>query len=234
MKLTGTLALAGALALTAGSTAFAATLDDFNRPDSATLGPGWTQQAGSAGIVGGQAFSEGTQQSLATFNGGTGNTVSFDISNPTDTDGYVAAVLGWGSAFDYFVKVQANSGNQVAGDDAVFNTFSFGHGNNFDDTFDLLSSNFTAAHVVVSVVGTLATLDITPNVGAEQIYTHNYGPGLSGGAIGLGFDFDPHADNFGGAAVNGGVPEPASWALMLLGFGGLGAALRARRRLALA
>jgi hypothetical protein len=35
--------------------------------------------------------------------------------------------------------------------------------------------------------------------------------------------------------TNGGVPEPATWALMLLGFGGLGAALRsARRRQALA
>ena len=34
--------------------------------------------------------------------------------------------------------------------------------------------------------------------------------------------------------LNGGVPEPASWALMLLGFGGLGAALRQRRRAALA
>jgi PEP-CTERM motif len=32
----------------------------------------------------------------------------------------------------------------------------------------------------------------------------------------------------------GGVPEPASWALMILGFGGAGAALRSRRRQAVA
>lgn len=31
--------------------------------------------------------------------------------------------------------------------------------------------------------------------------------------------------------VDGGVPEPASWALMLLGFGGIGAILRRRPRL---
>jgi hypothetical protein len=32
--------------------------------------------------------------------------------------------------------------------------------------------------------------------------------------------------------LQGGVPEPVSWALMVLGFGGLGAALRNRRRMA--
>lgn len=33
-----------------------------------------------------------------------------------------------------------------------------------------------------------------------------------------------------GIIINPGVPEPATWAMMLMGFGGLGAALRARRR----
>jgi len=36
------------------------------------------------------------------------------------------------------------------------------------------------------------------------------------------------ADNFAGRTV--AVPEPASWALMILGFGGVGAMVRARRR----
>lgn len=35
---------------------------------------------------------------------------------------------------------------------------------------------------------------------------------------------------FTDATVGGGVPEPATWALMLLGFGGAGAAMRAARR----
>lgn len=42
---------------------------------------------------------------------------------------------------------------------------------------------------------------------------------------------------YGGNGIpvrNDGVPEPAAWALMLLGFGGIGAAMRSRRKVAFA
>lgn len=39
-------------------------------------------------------------------------------------------------------------------------------------------------------------------------------------------------DNINVGAANGGVPEPASWAMMLGGFGAIGAAMRRRRKAA--
>jgi hypothetical protein len=51
---------------------------------------------------------------------------------------------------------------------------------------------------------------------ADAVKTVNFTSGSSNA-----FEFDKLA---------GGVPEPASWALMILGFGGAGAALRGQRR----
>ena len=51
------------------------------------------------------------------------------------------------------------------------------------------------------------------------------------GPTGLRVEMTGTAD---AAAVPGGVPEPATWAMMLMGFGGLGALLRRRRGLAAA
>jgi hypothetical protein len=45
------------------------------------------------------------------------------------------------------------------------------------------------------------------------------------------FDGPQYGLRYGGVAFNA-VPEPAAWALMLMGFGGLGGALRARRKAA--
>ena len=46
----------------------------------------------------------------------------------------------------------------------------------------------------------------------------------SGGPTGVRVEMSGTADRLGG-----GVPEPASWAMMLVGFGGMGALLRSRR-----
>ena len=212
----------------AGPTAFATVLDDFNRPDGG-LGADWTQQVGASGIAGGQAY--GSDESLATFNGFAGNTVSFDIANPTSGTSYVAAVLGYGGGANYFIKVQNNARNNSTG----FDFYAFYDGNNGNGAFGYLTTPFTSAHVVVTVIGTLATLDIDPNVGAHQHYQSNYGSGVGGGgANGLGFFGGALADNYDSTTTLAGVPEPASWALMLLGVGGVGATLRGRRRPALA
>lgn len=71
---------------------------------------------------------------------------------------------------------------------------------------------------------------------ADPNYSHGFfilGPG----AHSLTGIFDGVITNGDGDFIiksSGGVPEPAAWALMLVGFGGLGAALRSRRRMALA
>ncbi|HZZ30512.1 MAG TPA: PEPxxWA-CTERM sorting domain-containing protein [Phenylobacterium sp.] len=62
------------------------------------------------------------------------------------------------------------------------------------------------------------------------------------GGVALNAGFKPFGDigdtidglAFLGEATGGGVPEPSTWALMLLGFGSLGAALRNRRSVAAA
>ena len=56
----------------------------------------------------------------------------------------------------------------------------------------------------------------------------------SHGAIGVGLGANDPASLYGGGAISASigtlaVPEPASWAMMLMGFGALGAVLRQRR-----
>ena len=51
-------------------------------------------------------------------------------------------------------------------------------------------------------------------------------PLLTGADVPGGALTGPHGLDF----VAGVVPEPATWAMMLLGFGGLGATMRQRRK----
>jgi hypothetical protein len=57
--------------------------------------------------------------------------------------------------------------------------------------------------------------------------------GLSG-EVYVGYWDSIYSDNSGTQSLSISVPEPAAWALMLVGFAGLGVALRTRRRLAAA
>ena len=210
------LILAAVASLLAGA-ANADVLDNFNRPDAGTLGSAWTQLSGVASVASNQAT--GSDFAFSILNGVSSDSVSFDIHNNGESLQYIAAVLGYSAGSNYYIKIQNNNG-------AGFNTFGFYRGNGITQYFNYLSSDFYNAHIVVSGVGSVYSLDITPDVGASQHYSYDYGVVYDGTGVGLGFYGPASADNF--AIPGSDVPEPASWALMIVGFGLVGAAARRR------
>lgn len=77
----------------------------------------------------------------------------------------------------------------------------------------------------------------TVNQGASSFFNYTYTASDTAPTL-LRFDFrqDPAWWGLDDISVEGpaGVPEPGTWAMMLLGFGGIGVAIRRRRRLTLA
>jgi hypothetical protein len=69
--------------------------------------------------------------------------------------------------------------------------------------------------------------------GGTAFYRIDAGAGISGLTLNPPF---PATSNLlvYGTGPGGGVPEPATWAMLILGMGGVGAALRSRRRQGLA
>jgi hypothetical protein len=113
---------------------------------------------------------------------------------------------------------------------------------------NLLSGVFSAAYIKglgnsgsANLASTLGTLSYTSDVETFA----NLAPGTEEFAFNMLADRSAFTAILGkalsGFTANGGgnfsfatIPEPSSWLLMVAGFGGLGAALRARRRNALA
>lgn len=219
------LMMAALAALLCTTAANATVTDDFNRADALTIGDNYEVQNGNFRISGNQAITTNFV-SLATYNNSTSANAGLDASlRGVDSGSYVALSFGYGTANSYFIKVQDNNG------DGFFDMYGFDSGNN-DLNGPFLGLNpFQTGKIDVSVAGTVATLSIFAN-GATQSYSFNYGYAPGSTRVGFGLNRLGVADNFRFDAVTGGtaVPEPATWALMIGGFGLAGTAARSRRR----
>jgi hypothetical protein len=218
-----TLAIA-LLALTGANAAQAAVTDDFNRVNAPTLGANYTVQNGSFRISGNKADTTNFV-SLATYNNSASDSASLDVSlRGFDSGSYVALSFGFDSPNSYFVKVQDNNG------DGFFDSYGFDTGNN-DLTGPFLGlMPFQTGNIEVSVSGTTATLTIVRAGGFIESFSRDYGFAPGSATVGFGINRLGVADNFTFDGVTNAVPEPASWALMIAGFGLAGGAARSRRR----
>jgi hypothetical protein len=66
------------------------------------------------------------------------------------------------------------------------------------------------------------------NASTYELYRARAGVGYVANSVGA-LTVSPSNHGFDQPGPNGGVPEPAAWALMIIGLGGVGAALRRRR-----
>jgi len=147
----------------------------------------------------------GTSTAIVTDNVGVPNKVEFD-----DTNASAGGQTAW---FNFFVAPDA-----LGTFSATVATFPV-------STVTLLelltggTSSTVGGTLLTSTPGTQLTY---ANLTANTWYTFRYTANMS------------TAGSISGNATFYPVPEPATWALMLLGFGGIGLAMRRRRRPALA
>ena len=116
--------------------------------------------------------------------------------------------------------------------------------NGFTNGFSFYYSSSTAASVTV-YSGANATGDVLGVLNLSAQFADNCSGDPTGGfcnwsAIGVSFAGTAYSIDFGGTAnqtafdnitfgsANPGVPEPATWAMMIMGFGLVGASMRRR------
>ena len=93
-----------------------------------------------------------------------------------------------------------------------------GFGNDFSGTQSFVGS------------ADLIALGLDFNVGADGILRLEYFEDFDDGSVSPDAIWNSGTLTFTYDTVGGGVPEPAAWALLMLGFGAIGGAMRGRRR----
>jgi len=203
----------------------------------------------AAAVLGGTAANAGPV--TLTFEG-VGDEVSVNNFYNGGTDGAGNSGANYGIGFstnslgiiDSSAGGTGNTGNDPSGKTVLFFLSGGAATMNVAAGFDTGFSFFYAAGQAGSVT-VYDGLNGTGNVLATLALTTTSNVYYDWSAIGVGFNGIAHSVDFGGAANfiafdnitlgaatpgNGAVPEPASWALMLGGFGLVGGAMRNRRR----
>jgi hypothetical protein len=202
----------------------------------AVLAAGAWAQGAMAGVVLSDNFDAGTAQG-----NWPGDTVFRSIPQPGNVPGMPSVDLVGPGFFDNLAYSTGNSvdldgstgsGNVPAGELQSVTSLPTG---NYTVSF-LLAGNLrtSAANPTVAVSIGGETIDVTPSSYLQPYTEYNLYFADASGQVDFK-DLGPsnqQGDLLDNVVVS--VPEPATWAMMLVGFGGLGAAMRSRRRLAAA
>ena len=134
------------------------------------------------------------------------------------------------------------------GNSAVASFNSSGAGTTFADSYTFtLPAGFASTSLTTAAVngmtdtaftsvllnGNLLTTNSSGSIDAKSLLNVAVNPGANTLTVnGTSGGLYSYGGNISFAKLQASVPEPASWALMILGFGGLGGALRTKRRAA--
>ena len=168
---------------------------------------------------------------------------SFELT-PTDGTtfaGDVVPVLASGSfsesltTGDHSNGTESSVGLQIVDPDGniLYNMAGSGAGGSFSQGLSLQPgvqyNVFMSADAQATVSSNSEQAEYeSANAALDPIFSIDSSCGCAGD---FQFSFSPGVGN---GAATGAVPEPATWAMMLVGFGGLGAAMRSRRTTRLA
>jgi PEP-CTERM motif len=158
-------------------------------------------------------------------------TVTFSLDGLLDTSqnfyaaGIVSNYLYFGNALAYANFYQYHSDNNYGGGWASHNW-------TFDPVNPSSRATFTGVYNLVGSapsVGLTATLYTSAFSGAVTDYMNTSRVRFN---LPSNVSFSSQSGSFLTGLSAGGVPEPATWAMMILGFGVIGGAMRTRRRVA--